>query len=280
MATGCSSRSTSRAPRQATRVAPISVTPPAPAAAVPQARGAGTWYQVARGDTLSSISRRSGLSVGDIARANDLSSNLIRPDQRLWLPGVESIGADPLKAQAAARQQTATDNQTASIRGGRYELVPRRTWTTASVRRNHRAMGKVTRITIHHTGEHRGLVGLADVEVVRRIERYHRDTRKWAAIGYHYLVGKDGRIYEGRPAHIQGAHVSGGNRNNLGISCIGDYHMGLPNDAQLAALAAFLDDRRRHYGLSRRDVYGHRDIGRSICPGDQLYAWLQRYRRG
>ena len=161
---------------------------------------------------------------------------------------------------------------------GGYEVVSRSSWTDAPVKRNHVLMGTVTRITVHHTGEHAGLVGLPDVEVVARIEKYHRNEKNWAAIGYHFLIGKDGKVYEGRPARYQGAHTSTQNENNLGISVIGDFMRKQPNARQLATLRALLDDKRRQYGVSRSRIYGHRDLHASQCPGDALYAWLKNYR--
>ena len=45
-------------------------------------------------------------------------------------------------------------------------------------------MNGIRRLTIHHTGEHLSSSGLADHEVIQRIERYHVERLGWAAIGY------------------------------------------------------------------------------------------------
>jgi N-acetylmuramoyl-L-alanine amidase len=159
---------------------------------------------------------------------------------------------------------------------GGYVIVPRSAWTTRPVGGNNYAMNGITRITVHHTGEHEGLIGLPDIEVVRRIENYHRNGRHWPAIGYHYLIGKDGRVYEGRPVHYQGAHVSSENEHNLGISMVGDFQNRLPNAEQLAVLAKFLNDQRTRFRVGKSRVYGHRDLNKSICPGEALYTWLKK----
>jgi len=252
--------------------------PAGPALAAGTGGPTGITYMVEAGDTLASIARRSDLTVRRIAAANRLQSNLIKPGQVLFLPECSDMHADPYAARLARRR--AAEAEAPLVDGGSYTLVPRARWTKQSVKSNHRKMGRVTRITLHHTGEHAGMRGLDDVEIVRRIERYHRDGRKWSAIGYHYLIGRDGRVYEGRPADIQGAHVSKANGGNLGISCIGDFDKALPDRRQLGALQRFLDDQRRHYGVGSGRLYGHRDLGTTICPGDRLYAWLQRYKQG
>jgi LysM repeat protein len=242
-----------------------------PGAQIIQPQTSGFRYTVQSGDTLSSISRVSGISVATIQQANGLKSTLIRPGDVLLLPGVAHLEPDPLAGQTSPVTTTTAVS-------GTYRLQARHTWTRQNVGSNHNKMGSVRRITIHHTGEHAGLAGLSDREVIRRIENYHRNERKWAAIGYHYIIGKDGTVYEGRPATIQGAHVASNNKNNLGISVMGDFHRRLPTDAQIQALVALTSQQRRRFGVTSRNIYGHRDLGQSVCPGDTLYAWMQKNR--
>lgn len=238
-------------------------------------QGDGVWHVVQPGESLSGLSRRSGLTVAAISAANSLDRIPFRPGLRLWLPGITVLPPDPLAWRPPPKPERSPPATPAESEGT-YELVPRSAWTSEPVGPNHVLMDKVQRITVHHTDEHGGMEGKSDLEVVRMIERYHREQKKWAAIGYHYLVGKDGKIYEGRPVKFQGAHC-GDNANNLGISVIGDCHRNLPNAKQLKALKAFLDDKRARFDVSRGKVYGHRDIRPTICPGDMLYAWVLQY---
>ena len=141
-------------------------------------------------------------------------------------------------------------------------------------------MGPIRRITLHHTGEHLSSSDISDPELIRRIEHHHRENLGWAAIGYHYLIGKDGTIFEGRPPHLQGAHCGGdANRNNLGITLIGEYDTVLPPPAQLRALERLLASERARLGIPPREVHGHRDWRNTVCPGDRFYAWITAYRR-
>jgi hypothetical protein len=123
---------------------------------------------------------------------------------------------------------------------------------------------------------------------MRSIQHYHMDTRGWCDIGYHFLVGIDGRIFEGRPVELLGAHVSGNNTGNIGVSFIGCFHstgcasMGptTPPDVMLDAGGRLLGTLSRLYGitLDRSSVKGHRDhTGASTdCPGDHLYARIDQ----
>jgi LysM repeat protein len=249
----------------------------------PTAQRAGVWYEVRPGDTLLSIARGGGLEVESIVRANRLSSASLAPGQRLWLPELDRL---PTALSGAAARAPRPDNDDDLVPSGRadkgaaYRIVRRREWTDGPIGPNRQAIGAITRLTVHHTGEYAGTATLPDREIIRRIDRYHREGRRWACIGYHYLVGRDGTIYEGRPERFQGAHTSGENENNLGISVMGDFHRGLPNATQLRALSTFLDDTRRRLKVPTSRIYGHRQLSPSICPGDALYGWLVKYRQG
>ncbi len=158
-------------------------------------------------------------------------------------------------------------------------VIARSQWTREPVGPNADPMGPIRRITLHHTGEHLSSTGIADRELIQRIEHHHRRNLGWAAIGYHFLIGKDGTIYEGRPLTYQGAHSGGdANRNNVGVTVIGEFDRTMPGPVQLAALTALIADLRQRYHLPRQELYGHRDWKTTVCPGDRLYAWLRTQR--
>ena len=239
--------------------------------------GPGLWYRVQPGDSLSSIARRSSCPVGRIVEANQLSSNTLRPGVHLHLPGVDRIGPDPL-----APQQPAYDEQldlVAHRSRHHYQLCQREQWHAQGTKANHNPMGGITRITLHHTGEIPGMASPDDLSVVQAIANYHRNELGWADIGYHYLIGRNGVIYQGRPDSIQGAHSRGiNNIHNLGIALLGNWHNQRPGRVQLEAAHAFLDDQQERFRIPRRRVFGHRDLTPTECPGDALYGWLHRYK--
>jgi peptidoglycan recognition protein len=59
--------------------------------------------------------------------------------------------------------------------------------------------------------------------VVRSVQNYHMDTNGWSDIGYSFLVGGDGNVYEGRGWDTVGAHAPGYNSNSQGINFLGDF---------------------------------------------------------
>lgn len=78
-----------------------------------------------------------------------------------------------------------------------------------------RELHDITDIVIHGAWTPPDLdIGAAEIDM------WHRN-RGWAAIGYHYVIRRDGTREEGRPWRKQGAHVRGHNRNSLGIVLVG-----------------------------------------------------------
>ena len=197
-------------------------------------------------------------------------------------PAVARTAVTPVEAAPAAPAAPppqATPVNTAEATVPTPDFVRRHAWTERGPADNHLAMPRIGRLTVHHTGADTRALGATDLQTVQRIEHYHRDQLGWACIGYHFLIGADGTIYEGRPLALQGAHVRDANRGNLGVSLIGDCHSQTPSPQQLASLQYLLDHARRRYRLSPTDIFGHRDLAPTTCPGDQLYAWLGTYRR-
>lgn len=186
------------------------------------------------------------------------------------LPNPELSVREPVRPLAPIRKSTPSPTVT---------IIPRSEWTDNEVGLNADPMGSIRHLTIHHTGEHLSSSGISDHELLRRIERHHQANLGWAAIGYHLLIGDSGAIYEGRPLRWQGAHCGGdNNRNNVGISVIGEFDSDVPTPAQLQSLSRLLAHYRATYQVPAREVYGHRDWKNTACPGDALYAWLKDYR--
>ncbi len=242
------------------------------ARAAPTGIAHGLRYRIRSGDTLSSIARRAGIPLQRIIAANDLRGIHLRPGAVLFLPGVRRLGPDPL-APPPAEAVPAVAQQPD------YRLVSRRDWGAPPIKANHDPMRGVSRITVHHTGHIAGMDALSDRHLVQSITRYHRDHQHWADIGYHYLVGRDGTVYAGRPPQIQGAHSGGiNNEHNLGVAMIGCFDYALPQRCQLRALAALVRDLTHQHSVGRHRVLAHRDLSVTDCPGDALYRWFRHNR--
>jgi len=195
-------------------------------------------------------------------------------------PRGSNSGGAQAQRKVAAEPVCRPPVQTLARRQAGYGIVRRAAWGAESLKANHDPMEKITRITLHHTAELPSLTRRSDAEVVKGVQNFHRNQRGWADIGYHWLIGVDGNVYEGRLLNIQGAHAGGGNnKENLGISVMGNFTTGLPEARQLRTVEVFLDRQLARYGLPVDKLYGHRDFKATECPGDRLYAWLQAFKK-
>ncbi|MFI6449514.1 peptidoglycan recognition protein [Kitasatospora sp. NPDC050543] len=162
----------------------------------------------------------------------------------------------------------------------------------------------VRAVFIHHTENGNTYRAQAVPDIIRAIQRDHRENRGWDDIGYNFLVDRFGTVYEGRRGGVDrpvvGAHTIGFNRETVGVAAIGTYSAGaqVPEPvveaiARLAAwkLAADGTDPRAQCDLTSTSsesrfpvsthhafnaVSGHRDAFCTLCPGDALYALIPR----
>ena len=136
--------------------------------------------------------------------------------------------------------------------------------------RNKGTLHNPKRITIHHTVTPNNESDMS--ARVRQIQNWHMDHNGWADIGYHFLVGQDGRVYEGRPMSIVGAHVRGSNTDNIGIAVIGNFTNDEPTGIQLRTLKALISAICKMHYIKAVNISGHRDYhSKNTCPGDKLY---------
>ena len=133
-------------------------------------------------------------------------------------------------------------------------------------------------LVIHHTG-------FPDVDkdsTAAEIHKFHQEERKWAGIGYHYLIRKNGMIEQGRRPAAIGAHALGHNKHSLGICLAGNFDIGKPTAAQMESVKELCRWLCKKYGLDplkKGVIVGHRDVNDTTCPGKNLYKRLGEIRR-
>ena len=136
--------------------------------------------------------------------------------------------------------------------------------------------------------------------------RYHRNSNGWNDVGYNALVDKYGVLYEGRAGGLDqavvGAQAQGFNDETAGIASIGDHTSVEATPETLSALATYIRWKLSVHGqplsgpvtmsssggsatkypagrrVTLERVIGHRDTGRTACPGALLYAQLDELR--
>jgi len=155
------------------------------------------------------------------------------------------------------------------------EIVTRAAWGARSARKQVMAV-PVGHVFIHHTAGATCNSKDTCSRVARQTQIFHMDTNKWADIGYSFLVGGDGRIYEGRGWTGVGAHTYNYNSKAIGISFMGNFDKVQPNAAMLKAARSLIDcGVQKKYVTAKRQIHGHRDAKCTACPGTALYQIIQ-----
>ncbi|PUA81947.1 FG-GAP-like repeat-containing protein [Nocardioides currus] len=154
--------------------------------------------------------------------------------------------------------------------------------------------GTVSAGFVHHTVNANDYTEAQVPGILRSIYAYHVKSRGWSDIGYNFLVDRFGRIWEGRyggiDKNVVGAHTLGYNDYSFAMSAIGNFDLVQPPDVMLRAYGQLFAWKLALNGVNPAStaqqvgkstfqaINGHRDAGKTACPGKYLYAQLPTIR--
>jgi hypothetical protein len=207
---------------------------------------------------------------------------------RLWSPrgvdGPYTPGGTPGNpgGQGTGNPGTGGVTPRAGTINGPLKAIPRSSWATESpIAGRLLLMNGVERITVHHEGWTE--VSFSDAaSTMRRLDSIrasHLERLKAADIGYHYVIDRAGRLWQGRDVAYQGAHVRDHNAHNVGVMCLGNFDIQSPTEAQLATLRPTLITLQQSYKVPVKFVYTHQELNPTECPGTALQRHMVNIRR-
>lgn len=190
--------------------------------------------------------------------------------------GEEEAAREERSVEGAMEVESAEGFNLASLLPG-VNIVTRAAWKAN--KSTCTAKTGVKGVVLHHTaGVNKDKE--AGESRMRMTQKYHQEVRGYCDLGYHFLVGQDGRIFEGRPMPFLGAHAGGANTNNIGISLMGNYEEAEPTQKQLDAVAKVMKGLKSKYAISltRANFKGHREVGttKTVCPGKNLFNKMDK----
>ena len=145
-------------------------------------------------------------------------------------------------------------------------------------------MRRINRLYIHHTATPR------ETTTFEWVDDFHK-SKGWGGIGYHYFIGADGSLKQGRADEEIGAHVKWDNQNSIGICVAGNFEEEVPTEAQMGTLTQLLKKLCQKYRIKPAAIWGHGDRIRTcwwkpavwfnptLCPGKSLYQKLPELRK-
>lgn len=209
-------------------------------------------YTVKKGDTISGIAQRYGLSARTLADRNGLSRpQHIYPGQKLRIPGsiVSRTTTAPKSANLPTAVQTAIN--TAKVRSGRWR-----------------------HIVVHHSA--------IDTGTVQGMDRYHREVRHMEnGLAYHFVIGNGSGMRNGEIAvghrwkqQLDGGHLATEslNRVAIGICLVGNFDKHPPSPSQMESLRILTRALMKRGSISATNVKTHQQINpvHTRCPGSKF----------
>ncbi len=202
---------------------------------------------------------------------------------------LDDISIDTIRRQELERLFPDREKYT-SVK--RTENGHRLVWPIQKVR-------QVDRIIIHHTAENLDKEATDEV-FLHDIYKYHAITRGWWDIGYNYIIGQRGAIYEGRAGgdYVIAGHTPENNEWSVAISVIGDFESMHLNRDQRSGLENAITYTAEKYGITLssqetaitpckytidckkiethpvNSLAGHRDYSATSCPWTNIYSEL------
>ncbi|MBO3751617.1 N-acetylmuramoyl-L-alanine amidase [Streptosporangiaceae bacterium NEAU-GS5] len=161
------------------------------------------------------------------------------------------------------------------------DLITRADWGARAPKGSYSTLASTRGVKVHYTG---GRVDPAIVDdhakcvaLVKSIQNYHMDSNGWIDIGYSMVACPHRKVFVGRgPGHLPAANGPGLNTGHYAVlGLVGNAGLVQPTDPILDGILDAIDYLRQHGGAGT-EIKGHRDGYATDCPGDALYAWVQK----
>lgn len=133
----------------------------------------------------------------------------------------------------------------------------------------------INRITIHHGGE--DFPADKDVrDYLPKFQIWCRDEKPWIDIPYHFIIDLKGNIYEARPINLPGETNTTYDPSGHALMCVlGNYENQIISTEQLNAIIGLTAFLAKRFSVPVDSIRGHKDYAETLCPGKDLYRYLQ-----
>lgn len=131
-----------------------------------------------------------------------------------------------------------------------------------------------TLLTVHHSG-----VKVADdediVAAMQGLQRYSQRAKHWPDVPYHFVIGRNGQIAEGRNVAFAGDTNTGYDPAGHLLVCVeGNFEEQVPTAEQVASLKRLCAWLCQEYRIAPRHIHGHKHYATTACPGRNLSPLL------
>lgn len=160
--------------------------------------------------------------------------------------------------------------------GYEREIVTAEQWggtpAVDSLARKH----SIVYITLHHAGVPFP-EGKDIIQYMRNLQNWSRSEKKWIDLPYHYVIGLDGTVYQGRDLRYAGdTNTEYDPAGHALIEVVGNFEEAVPNEKQLDAVVKTMAMLSIRYNVPVDSIRAHRDYSaKTVCPGKNLYEYMR-----
>lgn len=124
-------------------------------------------------------------------------------------------------------------------------------------------MRAIKEVHLHHTATN--YKSHDNIDIIRK---WHKE-KGWSDIGYTYFIDSRGGLHLGRPIEKAPASIKGRNNYAIAIALSGSFKEKnlLPSEEQVETIVNLLKNLMAIFDLEVSDIYGHRELAITICPG-------------
>ncbi|CAG9838203.1 unnamed protein product [Diabrotica balteata] len=152
------------------------------------------------------------------------------------------------------------------------EIISKARWGGRTAIAVEYAIMPVKYVIIHHTVTPQCTTEESCSKIMQSIQNFHMENLEFHDIGYNFLVGEDGRIYEATGWHKVGAHTRTYNSKSLGLAFIGNFSEKRPNSKALKAARNFIQCAVELGEVDKNYILlGARQVSQTASPGLYLY---------
>ncbi|KAJ8866160.1 hypothetical protein PR048_033684 [Dryococelus australis] len=133
-------------------------------------------------------------------------------------------------------------------------------------------------VVISHTAGHSCFESKTCSYFVRNIQNLHRSQPAYDDIGYNFLIGGDGNVYEGRGWDFASMHSGFVRNKNIAICFMGNFVKDSPTYIQVSSCEQLID---LGVKLGKLDtnykVVAHNQTYNTLSPGTNIYSIISTW---
>lgn len=161
-------------------------------------------------------------------------------------------------------------------------IIPRNGWSTREARFVPvLPIRPAPFVIVHPTGTASCTTQAECATVIREIHDFQVDGNGWPDISYHFLIGGDNRIYQGRGWGRQGQNVEGFNNQAINIGYVGRFTQDRPSAEAVALLESLITCGISQGALaSNANVVAQCQVTRIVsCSATTIFDWISEHPR-